>query len=136
MMYIPGNVFCNIAIYTGNTTLSYKWDQTSDLWQWLKLASELESEFTDFVDLGRTWLTNFNAGKTWPVSFDHYLHDFSVTISWCYKDVYINIFSPCAVKICSFPLVECFPLTYDLNCFKSKVNRHFLYSSLFFIFLL
>ena len=43
------------------------------------------------------------------------LHDFSVTIPRCYKDVYVNSF---------FPLpIECFPLTYDLSGFKYRINR-------------
>ena len=38
------NVICNIAIYADDTTLYYKCDQASDLWQQLELASELESD--------------------------------------------------------------------------------------------
>ena len=37
------------AIYT-NTTLRYKCDQTSDLWQQLELVSELESDLRDIAD--------------------------------------------------------------------------------------
>ena len=36
----------------------------------LILASELESDIRDTVDLGRKWLVDFNAGKTQVVSFD------------------------------------------------------------------
>ena len=45
-----------------------KFDQASDLWQQLELASELESDQRT-VDWGREWLVDFNAGKTqmWPV---------------------------------------------------------------------
>ena len=45
-------------------------DQTSDLWQQLELASELESDLPDTVDWGRKWLVDFNAGKTQLVSLD------------------------------------------------------------------
>ena len=45
-------------------------DQTSDLWQQLELASELESGLPDTVDWGRKWLVDFNAGKTQLVSLD------------------------------------------------------------------
>ena len=38
------------AIYTDNTTLHYKCDQTSDLWQQLELVSELESDLRDTAD--------------------------------------------------------------------------------------
>ena len=44
--------------------------QASDLWQLLKLASELEFDLRDTVDWGRKWLVDFNAGKNQLVSFD------------------------------------------------------------------
>ena len=40
---LPDDVICNIAIYADDTTLYFKCDQASDLWQQLELASELES---------------------------------------------------------------------------------------------
>ena len=40
---LPDEVICNIAIYADDTTLYFKCDQASDLWQQLELASELES---------------------------------------------------------------------------------------------
>ena len=43
------------------------------------------------------------------------LHDFSVTISRCYKDVYINSFFPCTARFFNSLRIECFPLTYDLK---------------------
>ena len=46
------------------TTLYSKCDQTSDLWQQLELASELESDLQDTVDRGKKWFVDFNAGKT------------------------------------------------------------------------
>ena len=67
---LPDDVICNIAIYADDTTLYSKCDQTSDLWQQLELASELESDLRDTVDWGRKWLVDFNAGKTQLVSFD------------------------------------------------------------------
>ena len=38
---LPDNVICNIVIYADDTTLYSKSDQASDLWQQLKLPSEL-----------------------------------------------------------------------------------------------
>ena len=67
---LPDDVICNIAIYADDTTLYSKCDQTSDLWQQLELASELESDLQDFVDWGRKWLVDFNVGKTQLVLFD------------------------------------------------------------------
>ena len=66
---VPGDVICNIAIYADDTTLYCKCGQTSDMWQQLELASELESDLQDTVAWGRKWLVDFNAGKTQPVSF-------------------------------------------------------------------
>ena len=37
-------VICNIAIYADDTTIYSKREQASDLWQQLKLASELQSD--------------------------------------------------------------------------------------------
>ena len=64
------DVICNIAIYADDTTLYFKCELASDLWQQLKLAAELESDLRDAVDWGRKWLVDFNARKTQPVSFD------------------------------------------------------------------
>ena len=47
-----------------------KFDRASDFWQQLELASTLESELRNTVDLGRIWLVDFNVGKTQLVSFE------------------------------------------------------------------
>ena len=67
---LPYNVICNIAIYADDTTIHSKFDQASDQWQQLELASELESDLRDTVDWGRKWLVDFNAGKTLLVLLD------------------------------------------------------------------
>ena len=67
---LPDDVICNIAICADDTALYSKCDQSSDLWQQLEWASELESDRRDTVDWGRKWLVDFNAGKTQLVSFD------------------------------------------------------------------
>ena len=67
---LPDNVICNIAIYTDDTTLYSKYDQTSGLWQQLEFASELESDLRDTMNWGRKWFVDFNAGKTQLLSFD------------------------------------------------------------------
>ena len=55
--------------------------------------------------------------------YSNRMHDFSV-ITRCYKDVYVrSIFSHTVRFWNSFP-AKCFPLIYDLNGFKSTVNRH------------
>ena len=69
-----------------------------------------------------------------PLSFSqgrssHYsdrLHDFSLTIPRCYKDVYVSSFFPCTARLCNSVPIECFCLTYDVSGFKSRINRHLL----------
>ena len=41
---LPDDVVCNIAIYADDTNLYSSCDQTSDLWEQIELASELESD--------------------------------------------------------------------------------------------
>ena len=61
------------------------------------------------------------------------LHDFSVTIRRCYKDVYVNIFFPRTARLWNSLPIECFPLTCDLSAFKSRINRYLLFNSRFFL---
>ena len=73
------------------------------------------------------------------------LHDFSVFIPRCYTDVYVNSFFPCTARLRNSLSKECFPLTYDLCGFKSRINGHllnvgsfqtdFLYAIIFFVLL-
>ena len=77
---LPDDVICNISIYADDTTLYSKCDQTSDLWQQLELAPELESDLRDAVDQGKKWLVDFNAGKTQLVSFDRSNNNISIDV--------------------------------------------------------
>ena len=45
-----------------------KCDQTSDLWQQLELASELESDLRDTEDSYRKWLIDFQIRLTGPIT--------------------------------------------------------------------
>ena len=67
---LPDNVICNVAIYANDTNFCSKFHQASDLWQKLKLASELESDLRKTLDWGRKWFVDFNAGETHLTSFD------------------------------------------------------------------
>ena len=51
------------------------------------------------------------------------LHDFSVATPRCYKDVYVNSFFPRTARLLNSLAKKCFPLTYDLIGFKSKIHR-------------
>ena len=50
------------------------------------------------------------------------LHDFSVTITRCYKDVYVNSFFPHTAGLWNSLLIEYFPLTFNLNGFKFEIS--------------
>ena len=69
-------------------------------------------------------------------SYSDRLHDFSVTIPRCYRDVYVNSFFPHTARLWSSLPIECFPLAYNLNGFKSRINRHLLTVSSFWRYFL
>ena len=76
------------------------------------------SELTQLAPLA------FSQGRS--TRYSDRLHDFSVTIPRCYKDVYVNSFFPHATRLMNSLSIECFPLTYDVSCFKSRINRYLL----------
>ena len=47
---LPDYTIYSITIYPDKSTLSFKCDQASDLWQQLKFDSELESDLQDTVE--------------------------------------------------------------------------------------
>ena len=66
----------------------------------------------------------YSLGKSTPYS--DRMHDFSVTIPRFYKDVYVSSFFPLTARLWNSLPIECFPLTYDLSGFKSRINRYLL----------
>ena len=54
------------------------------------------------------------------------LLNFPVTIAGCYKDVYVTSFFPRTSRLWTSLPIECFPLTIDLNGFKSRISRYLL----------
>ena len=77
---LTDNVISNIAIYADDTTLYSKCDQTSDLWQQLELASQLEFDLRDTMVWGKMMLVDFNTGKTQLVSFDQFNNNGSIDV--------------------------------------------------------
>ena len=77
---LTDNVISNIAIYADDTTLYSKCDQTSDLWQQLELASELEFDLRGAMVWGKMMLVDFNTGKTQVVSFDQFNNNGSIDV--------------------------------------------------------
>ena len=76
------------------------------------------SELTQLVPLP------FSRGRS--TRYSDRLHDFSVTIRRCYKDVYVNSFFQHKARLLNSLPLEYFPLTYDPRGFKSRINRHLL----------
>ena len=66
----------------------------------------------------------FSRGRS--TRYSYRLHDFTVTLPRCYKDVYVNSFFPRTSRLWNSLPIKCFPLTYNLNGFKSRINRHLL----------
>ena len=66
----------------------------------------------------------FSRGKS--TRYSHRLHDFSVTISRCYRDAYVNSFFPRTARALNSLPLECFPLTYDLSGCKCRINGRLL----------
>ena len=76
------------------------------------------SEMTQLVAL------LFSQGRS--IRYSDSLHDFAVTISRCYKDMYFNSFFPRTARLWNSLPIEWFPLTYDFSGFKSRICRHLL----------
>ena len=65
---------------------------------------------------------HFSGGRS--TRYSHRSHGFSVTISRCYKDVYVNSFFPHTARLWNYLPMEWIPFTNDLNNFNSRINRH------------
>ena len=84
--------------------------------------------------IGILWQMFFGTGSTGSISFSqgrstHYsdrLNDFCFSIPRCYNDVHVNSFFPCTARLWNSLPIKCFPLTYDLRGFKSRIIRHLL----------
>ena len=76
------------------------------------------SELAKLVPLPYSWGRFTRFSDRW--------HEFYVTIPRCYKNIYVSSFFPCTAGLWNSLPIECFLLTYYLNSFKSRINRHFL----------
>ena len=75
-------------------------------------------------ELARQVPPPFSQGRS--TCYSHRLHEFSVTTPRWYKDIHVNSFFPRTTKLWNPVPLECFPLTYDLSDFKSRIHRHLL----------
>ena len=98
--------------------LVHRWNVASLILFYRYYFGRCSSEVAQLVPLSFSWERS-----------THYcdrLHDFSVTIPRCYKNVYINSFFLQTARPWNSLPIGCFPLTYDLSGFKSRINRHLL----------
>ena len=51
------------------------------------------------------------------------LHDFSITIPRCYKNVDVNSFFPRTARSWNSLPIQCFLLTYNLHSFRPRISR-------------
>ena len=75
-------------------------------------------------ELGQLVPLPYSRGRS--TRYSDRLHDFSVTIPRCYKDVYVNSFFQRTARLGNSLPIKCFPLTYDISGFKSRINRYLL----------
>ena len=74
IVQLSDDVICIAAVYADDNTLYSKSDQAFDLWQQLKLGSELEPDLRDiFWTESRKRLVGFKVGKTQLVPFDQFI---------------------------------------------------------------
>ena len=79
------------------------------------------------VDVHLNWLSWFHfLIREETTRYSDRLYDFSVSIPRRYKDVYGNSFFARTGGLWKSLPIKCFCLTYDLNGFKSSINRHLL----------
>ena len=81
------------------------------------------SELAELVPLPYSWERS--------TRYSDILQDFSVAIPRCGKDVYPISFFPRTVTLWNSLPIECFPLTYDLSGFNSRIYTNLLTVSSF-----
>ena len=113
------------------------WELLDKLRKWIcrtvapSLAASLETltHCKNVAFIGITLIdVHLNRLSSWGryTRYSDRLHDSSVSIPRGYKDVYVDRFFPCTAWLWNCVPIECFPLTYDLSGFKSRINRHLL----------
>ena len=130
-LYLYNLLYAHVWMYSRwNTVVTYMQDAASleslaHCWNMASLSlfyryyfGRCSSELAPLVPLPFSW--------GWSTCHSDRLHDFSVTICRCYKDVYVNSFIPHTARLWNSLPLECFPLTYNVNGLKSRISRHLL----------
>ena len=98
--------------------LAHRWNVASLSIFYRYYFGRCSSELAQLVPLPFSW------GRS--THYSDRLHDSAVIIPRYYKDVYVNSFFPHTARLWNSLSIECFPLTYYLSGFKSRINRHLL----------
>ena len=98
-------------------SLAHRWNITSLSLLYKYYFGRCSSELAQLVPLP------YSRGRS--TRYSERIHDFSVTSPRRYMDVYVNSFFPGTARLRKSLPIQCFPLTYDLNGFKPRINRHF-----------
>ena len=106
------------SLATSLEPLAHRWNVASLSLFYRYYFGRCSSELAQLVPLLFSW------GRS--TRYSDRFHDFSITIPRCYKDVYVNSFFPRTARLWNSLPIECFHLTYNLNGFKSRINRHLL----------
>ena len=101
-----------------DSSMAHCWNMASLSCFYKYYFGRCSSELAQLVPLTFSWGSS--------TRYSDRLHDFSVIIPRCYKDVYVNSFFPRMAKLWNSLPIECFPLTYDLSGFRSRIIRHLL----------
>ena len=119
-------VMCGLVLLvsTWNCWISYKNGYAGLLVQnvtslslfYIYYFGRFSSELAELVPL------SYTRGRS--THYSDRLHDFSVIIPRCYKDVNVNSFFLRTARLWNSLPIECFPLTNHLSGFKSVINRH------------
>ena len=98
--------------------LAHRWNVASLSLFYRYYFARCSSELAQLISLP------FSRGRS--TRYCDRLHYFSVTICRCYMDDYVNSLFPRTARPWNSLSLECFPLTYDLSGFKSRINKHLL----------
>ena len=114
------SIYINLEVTVGVSLelLAHRWYVASLSLFYRYYFRRCSSELAQLVPL------SYSRGES--TCYSDRLCNFSVTIPRCYKDFHVNSFFPGTARLWNFLAIECFPLTYDLNGFKSRINRYLL----------
>ena len=92
------------SVFDSFEPLAHHWNMASLSLFYRYYFGIYSSELAKLVQLSFSWRRSTRHSDR--------LHDFSVTISRCFNDVYVNCFFPRTARLCNSLPIECFPLTY------------------------